>query len=193
MFQPIRLAAATPLAAALAAALVPAARADDSVQTLPEVRVMGSGVKINAQGSLRDEIVKTESVDATTIERSNASNLTEALDKRPGISVQVECSVCNTRNVSLNNLPGRFTTIMVDGIPLYSSVSAAYGLDSINVQGLERIDIARGAGASLVAPEALSGTVNIVTKRPTQEEYVFKGQVASFGAFNGDAYLAKPF
>ncbi len=161
--------------------------------TLPDVLVMGSGVKINAQGSLRDEIIKTESVDAKAIERSNASNITEALDKRPGISVQVECSVCNVRNISLNNMPGRFTTLLIDGIPLYSSVSSAYGLDSVNVQGIERIDVARGAGASLIAPEALSGTVNIVTKKPTKEEYVFKGQMGRFGDNRGDAYLAKPF
>ena len=190
VFQANRMAAA--VAATFASALALPATADDTPQTLPEVRVMGSGVKINAQGSLRDEIVKTESVDAAAIERSNASNITEALDKRPGIDVQVECSVCNVRNITLNNLPGRFTTLLIDGIPLYSSVSTAYGLDSVNVLGLERIDIARGAGASLVAPEALAGTVNIVTKRPTEEEYVFKGQAGNFGALNGDAYLAKP-
>lgn len=167
--------------------------ANNPVKTLPEVRASSTIVKTNTPGSLRDEIVKTESFDARSIEQSNAANLTEALDKHPGISVQVECSVCNVRNVTLNNLPGRFTTLLIDGVPLYSSVSTAYGLDSVNVQGIERIDIARGAGASLIAPEALAGTVNIVTKRPETEEYVFKGQAGSFGAYNGDAYLAKPF
>ncbi len=166
---------------------------DNPVKTLSEVQATATNIKANAPGNLRDEIVKTESIDAKSIERSNAGNLTEALDKRPGVSVQVECSVCNVRNVTLNNLPGRFTTLLIDGIPLYSSVSMAYGLDSVNVQGLERIDIARGAGASLIAPEALAGTLNIVSKRPSKEEYVFKGQAGSFGAYNGDAYLAKPF
>jgi outer membrane receptor for ferrienterochelin and colicins len=82
-----------------------------TIPTTPDVLVMGSGVQINAQGSLLDEIVKTESIDAKTIERSNAGNITEALDKRPGVAVQLECSVCNVRNITLNNLPGRFTTL----------------------------------------------------------------------------------
>lgn len=160
------------------------------VGALSEVRVTVPGA--NASGTLRGDIVKTESISAQAIERSNASNLTEAVDKRPGISVQVECSVCNARSITLNNLPGRFTTVLIDGIALYSSVSSAYGLDSVNVLGLERIDIARGAGASLVAPEALTGTVNLVTKRPLAAEYVLRAQAGSFGSYGVDAYLARP-
>ena len=142
-------------------------------------------------GALRDEIVKTESISEKAITRSGATNINEALDKNPGISVQVECSICNVRNVLLNNLPGRYTTLMIDGIPIFSSVSSAYGLDSVSVYGLERIDVSRGAGASLIAPEALSGAVNIVTKRPTETEARFRLQGGNFGSKQADAYVAK--
>lgn len=111
---------------------------------------------------LQDEVVATESMSARDIEKSGATTLTEALDKRPGIAMQTECSICNVRNVVLNNLPGRYTTLLIDGVPIFSSVSTAYGLDSVNLGGIERIDIARGAGASLIAPEALAGSVNVV-------------------------------
>jgi outer membrane receptor for ferrienterochelin and colicins len=186
----------TSLAVAMAAAFghgLPAL-ADDNETTLSEVRIQDSAEKTdNSQGSLRDALVKTESIGAKEIERSNASNLTEAVDNRPGVSVQVECSVCNVRNISLDNMPGRFTTLLIDGIPLYSSVSSAYGLDSVSVDGIERIDIARGAGASLIAPEALAGTVNIVTKRPTEKENVITAEAGEYGDHRGSAYLARPF
>ncbi|MFJ5483677.1 TonB-dependent receptor plug domain-containing protein [Pectobacterium actinidiae] len=84
-------------------------------------------------GALRDEMVKTESIGSRAIERSGASNLNEAIDKNPGVAVQVECSICNARNVLLNNMPGRYTTLLIDGIPIFSSVSSAYGLDSTGV------------------------------------------------------------
>lgn len=142
-------------------------------------------------GALRDELVKTETISEKTIERSGATNVNEALDKNPGIAVQVECSICNVRNVLLNNLPGRYTTLLIDGIPIYSSVSSAYGLDSVSVWGIERIDVARGAGASLIAPEALAGTVNIVTKRPREDAAHLRTQVGSFGSRQVDGYLAK--
>jgi outer membrane receptor for ferrienterochelin and colicins len=144
-------------------------------------------------GALRADIVQTESFGERAIERSGATNINEALDKNPGIAVQLECAICNVRNVLLNNLPGRYTTLLIDGVPIYSSVSSAYGLDSVSVWGVERIDVARGAGASLIAPEALSGTVNIVTKRPRESLLRLRGQVGSFGSRQADVYAARAF
>lgn len=141
--------------------------------------------------ALKDEIVKTETIRSKAMERINASNVLDAVDNRPGVSVQNECSVCNARNITLNNLPGRFTTILLDDIPLYSSVSSAYGLDGISVDGIERIDISRGAGSSLTAPEALSGTVNVITKRPQNDETVLRGQIGSFGDLRTGVYLGR--
>jgi outer membrane receptor for ferrienterochelin and colicins len=177
------------------AGMAAAASAHDTQEVeLPSVT---SRSKINQgtarAGSLRDDIVKTESLDEAAIARTGATNINEALDKNPGISVQVECSICNVRNVLLNNLPGRYTTLMIDGVPIFSSVSSAYGLDSVSVYGLERIDVARGAGASLIAPEALSGVVNLVTKRPQSAENKARVQLGSFGSQQADAYLARTF
>ncbi len=111
-------------------------------EEVPPQRVeVTAGERTARPGSLRSDIVKTESIGAAEIARSNATNINEAVDNRPGIAVQVECSICNVRNVLLNNLPGRFTTLLIDGVPIYSSVSSAYGLDSVSVWGVERIDI----------------------------------------------------
>ena len=186
-----------PLALAMAtgfAAHAQTAAPSTAEATLPTVTITGKTNQGSMRpGALRDDIVKTESIGEKAIARSGATNINEALDKNPGIAVQVECSICNVRNVLLNNLPGRYTTLMIDGVPIFSSVSSAYGLDSVSVYGLERIDVARGAGASLIAPEALSGTVNIVTKRPTLAENRARVQFGSFGSQQADAYLARPF
>jgi outer membrane receptor for ferrienterochelin and colicins len=159
---------------------------------LDEVEVKAKS-RNGIQFKLRDEIVSTESVSEEDIRKSNASTLNEAIDNQPGVNVQVECSICNVRNVVLNNLPGRFTTIMIDGVPIFSSVSGAYGLDMIGINGVERIDVARGAGASLIAPESLSGVVNIVSKRPQKDENVVSLQAGNFGYKRGDGYLARTF
>lgn len=143
------------------------------------------------QGMLRDDIVKTETINAQEMAKTGATNLTELMSHRPGIDVQVECSVCNVRNITLNNLPGRFTTLMLDGVPIFSSVSNAYGLDMIGLNGLERIDIARGAGASLIAPESLGGTVNLVTLRPTRDSGEIDLSTGSYGFRRSTGYAAK--
>ncbi|NHC05886.1 TonB-dependent receptor plug domain-containing protein [Azonexus fungiphilus] len=178
-----------PLSLAVLLAFAGPALAD---KQLGEITV-NSGKSVGARPVLRDEIIATESLGARELEKTGATMLTEALDKRPGISVQTECSICNVRNVVLNNLPGRYTTLLIDGIPIFSSVSAAYGLDSVSLGGVERIDISRGAGTSLIAPEALAGSVNMVTRRPTAHEFKAVQQFGSYGHRNTDLFGARVF
>lgn len=180
----------THLLAAMLLAFAPPVMAAD--KQLGEVTVSG-GNSTPAKAKLRDEIVATESIGAREIEKTGATMLTEVLDKRPGIAVQAECSICNVRNVVLNNLPGRYTTLLIDGIPIFSSVSTAYGLDSVNLGGVERIDISRGAGTSLIAPEALAGSVNIVTRRPSKDEFIANQQFGRYGQWSTDLFGAKAF
>jgi len=140
-------------------------------------------------GALKSDIVKTEVIDANQFSRLDAQNLNQAIDFNPGISVQTECSVCNAREITLNNLPGRYTTLMIDGVPLFSSLSSTYGLDSVSVRGTQSIEIARGAGASLIAPEALAGVVNIVTRRPEHLELEASAEVGNQGSRIFSGYI----
>jgi len=164
----------------------------EPVIKLEKVTVVGRP-DATVQGALKDDVIKTESLNAKEIVETGATNLTELMTHRPGIDVQVECSVCNARNITLNNLPGRFTTLLLDGVPIFSSVSNAYGLDMIGPNGLESVDISRGAGTSLIAPESLAGTVNLVTKRPTQDGGELDLSAGNDGFKRGTVYYAKTF
>ena len=146
-----------------------AAHAAEAEKVLGEVVVGKLRERGQKRPFLRDEVAPVESCTVEEASRLGATNLTEAIDKRPGVAVQVECSICNAHFISLNNLPGRYTTLLIDGVPLFSGVSQAYGLDSVGLRGLERIDLMRGAGASSLYPEALAGTVNLVTRRPVKD------------------------
>ncbi len=152
-----------------------------------------AGMRVEVQPQLRTDIIATETLKTMDLIKSNATSLVEAVEGKAGICVQTECSLCNARNVVLNQLPGRFTTIMIDGIPIFSSVSATYGLDMVGVAGLESIEVSRGAGVSLVAPEALAGTVNLITRRPQKREGVFEVQGGNFDIKRLEALYAQPF
>jgi outer membrane receptor for ferrienterochelin and colicins len=138
---------------------------DSSLVQLEPFTVLGHP-SATMQGALKDDIIKTEAIDTTEFAKTDATNLTELMSCRTGIDVQTECSVCNARNITLNNLPGRFTTLLFDGVPIFSSVSNSYGLDMIGLDALERVDISRGAGTSLIAPESLAGSVDLVPRQP---------------------------
>lgn len=187
-------AALRPLAVAAALTLSwPAAHAEDTPATKLQPVLVTGRPNATQQGALKDDVIKTETINAQEIAKTGATNLTELMSHRPGVDVQVECSVCNVRNITLNNLPGRFTTLLLDGVPIFSSVSNAYGLDMIGPNGLERVDISRGAGTSLIAPESLAGTVNLVTKRPTQDGGELDLGAGSDGFKRGTVYAAKAF
>ena len=45
-----------------------------------------------------------------------------------------------------------------------------YGLDAVSSAGIAEVEVARGSGASLTAPEAIGGTVNLITKKAIRNE-----------------------
>lgn len=146
-------------------ALSSAAHAAEQLETI-EVKDLRQ--KLQQSGMLKDEIQQTEVISAKDIERKQAGSVNEAINNEPGVNVSNECSVCGVKRVMLNGLKGEHTTVLVDGVPTHTMVSGFYGLDGVATSGVERVEIARGAGASLIAPESVGGTINIVTRRPTE-------------------------
>ncbi|MGM0411877.1 MAG: TonB-dependent receptor plug domain-containing protein [Pseudomonadota bacterium] len=114
-------------------------------------------------------IQQTEVITAERLRRKQANSLADAVDNEPGVHVNNECSMCAIKRVMLNGLKGEHTTILVDGVPMHSVVSSYYGMDAVTAAGIERVEIARGAGASLIAPEAIGGTLNVITKRAERD------------------------
>lgn len=172
------------------------ANAADNVKNndleVDEVKVVANKSSTSfKKGTLKDTVLKTEVIESQDLERTGFTNIVDAIRKNPGISQEVNCSVCGARGVSLNQLPSQYTTIMVDGIPIYSSVSGVYGLDSIGIEGIESVEVSRGAGTSVIAPEGLAGTVNVVTKRPTKDQYTSTLTYGSYNTKEASFYVSK--
>ncbi|TVP11655.1 TonB-dependent receptor plug domain-containing protein [Shewanella sp. MSW] len=165
----------TYLAVVLAALLSPHLMAAEAEKTqepaaenIERLSVVGVRQRLEQAGTLANTIMKTEVVDASIIENKNAVNLSEAIDNSPGVKVSNECSMCGVKRIMLNGMKGEQTTILVDGLPVHTMISGYYAVDAIPTTGIERIEVARGAGASLIAPEAIGGTINIISYEPTE-------------------------
>ncbi|WP_196138631.1 TonB-dependent siderophore receptor [Aliikangiella sp. G2MR2-5] len=133
------------------------------------ITIIGTKERLSRKGRLADVIEKTELISEETIDRKQAMTLTEAITNEPGIRVNNECSMCGMKRVMINGLKGEHTTVLVDGVPMHSVVSSYYGMDAITATGISEIEVARGAGASLIAPEAIGGTINLVTRNATRD------------------------
>ena len=178
---------ATPLF--LTAPIAQAEESETAEKDVEVIQVQGVRRTLDQAGRLKDVIQHTEVLDAMMIENKNALNLTAAINNEPGVNVSNECSMCGVKRIMLNGMKGEHTTILVDDLPTHTLISGFYAVDAIATTGVDRIEVARGAGASLIAPEAIGGTVNIVTKQAYEDQVsvdVAKGS-HDFTAFKGMA------
>lgn len=81
-----------------------------------------------------------------------------------GVKPQLNCSVCNTGDIHINGLEGPYMMILIDGMPIVSSLSTVYGLSGIPNSLVDRIELVNGPASSLYGSEAMGGVINIITK-----------------------------
>ena len=152
---------------------------------LETVRVESLQEMIEQKGKVKDVVEKTEVISHKEIEKQQAVTLIEAIEKSPGVAVTTNCSMCGIKRVMLNGMKGEHTTVLADGVPFHSTVSSYYGMDAQGTSDVESIEIARGSGASLTAPEAIGGTLNIVSRRAKKNGAEFDFSVGEQGYKNG--------
>ncbi len=111
---------------------------------------------------------KTENVSQSKIKDNRRQNLTELVRDQVGVEAQTYCANCGAKRLTINGLKGEHTSILIDGISLHSAVSSFYGVDNIPITALTDVEVMRGTGASLTNPEAIGGTLNLVTANPLQ-------------------------
>lgn len=116
---------------------------------------------------------KTERVSKKKIKDPQRQTLADVLKDQVGIESQAYCANCGAKRLTINGLKGEHTSILIDGLPLMSAISSLYGVDNIPINGVQDIFVMRGAGASLTNPEAIGGTINIITVDPFLRQKTF--------------------
>ncbi|MDJ0763488.1 MAG: TonB-dependent receptor [Myxococcota bacterium] len=117
---------------------------------------------------LEEVPIKTQMVSRASIDRMKATNLADALELTSGVRVENDCQNCGFTQVRLNGLEGRYTQILIDGKPVFSSLAGVYGLEQIPEEMIERVEIVKGGGSALYGGNAVGGVINVITARPRQ-------------------------
>ncbi|PZX19387.1 iron complex outermembrane receptor protein [Breznakibacter xylanolyticus] len=115
------------------------------------------------------------------IERSGVTNIPEALRLAPGVIVRektpgnYDVHVRGYDNIPSNNIltysENMLTLLMIDNRPVYSYAFGGTFWETlpIEVSDVERIEIIRGPSSALYGPNAVSGAINIITKKATSK------------------------
>lgn len=117
-----------------------------------------------------DTPVRTKIVPRKLIKQNFSTNLAEALDLQTGVRVENNCQNCNFTQVRINGLEGKYSEILVDGVPVMSTLAGVYGLEQLPEEMIQQIEIVKGGGSALYGGGAVGGVINIITARPTQNK-----------------------
>ncbi len=110
--------------------------------------------------------VKVNVVPEAVLQRNATNNLVETISFVNGIYQQVDCGVCYTNNLRINGMEGPYTAVLIDGMPIMSSLASVYGLNGINPALIEQVEIIKGPASTLYGSEAMAGVINVITKDP---------------------------
>lgn len=110
--------------------------------------------------------VKVNVVPVAVLQRNATNNLVETISFVNGIFQQVDCGVCYTNNLRINGMEGPYTAVLIDGMPIMSSLASVYGLNGINPALIQQVEIIKGPSSTLYGSEAMAGVINVITKDP---------------------------
>jgi outer membrane receptor for ferrienterochelin and colicins len=111
-----------------------------------------------------DSPVPVEVYTPAFFRKNPTPNLFEAVGLINGVRPQLNCNICNTGDIHINGLEGAYTLILIDGMPIISSLSTVYGLSGIPNSLVDHIEVVKGPASSLYGSEAMGGVINVITK-----------------------------
>jgi iron complex outermembrane receptor protein len=144
---------------------------------------------------VRDVPAAVSVVSSADIERSGATNFTEAVKTVPGVSMGSFGE--NFNSVQLRGLP-RFgneneaVLVLVDGVPQTDARNSTQLL-TIPIANIDRVEVVKGPNSALYGRTAIGGVVNMITEDPPAEpSFRFRLQGGQWDFIRGDVTAAGP-
>ncbi len=103
-------------------------------------------------------------VSGEEIGERGAQNALEVIRGVPGVEVNQSGRRGGVTGVYIRGGESKYNAIMVDGIPV-NEFGGSFDMASLPADGIERIEIARGPQSALYGSNAVTGVVNIISRR----------------------------
>ncbi|HVX40785.1 MAG TPA: TonB-dependent receptor [Gemmatimonadaceae bacterium] len=132
------------------------------------------------QEPLRIEVLSGD--DVTEKNEMRPGDLKTLFSEMSGVRVQTTSPSLGAATVRVQGLPGRYTTVLNDGLPLYGTHASSFGLVEQPPRDLRQAEVIKGAASALYGPAALGGVVNLVSRRPPDTTQALVNQTAHGGS-----------
>lgn len=139
------------------------ARADDSaaVTELPETVITAARVAQQQRDVLGDVTLITRK----DLEAQRGQTLVDVLSNQSGVQFTSNGGVGKAASVYLRGANAAHTLVLIDGMRYGSATTGAASLQTLPLEQVDRIEILRGAAASLYGSDAIGGVIQIFTRQ----------------------------
>lgn len=145
------------------------ALAAEPVTTLETVTVTAERFPVREKESARFVSVVT----AGELKESGANNLADALKRRGGFGYKAFGPLGTSHGAMNSKLTIRGIEngelVLINGVPIQSATTHGYDLNTIPLDQIERVEILKGAASTLYGADAMTGVINIITKKRSTE------------------------
>lgn len=128
----------------------------------------------------------TTVITSEMIENSKALTVVDALRQVSGVEINQSGGIGSTSSVYMRGAKSGHTLVMLDGMVLNDAISTGKIFDFANlpVDGIEKIEIVKGAQSTLYGSEAIGGVINIITKKGKKDNKInLSLEAGSFDTF----------
>jgi outer membrane receptor for ferrienterochelin and colicins len=143
---------------------------------------------------VRDQPVRVEVVPDEEIKESLTvapGNLTNILNELAGVRMQATAPGLGGTALQFRGLPGRHAQILSDGLPLGGAQSDSFSLMQTPPVDLAQVEVIKGVASAYYGGSALSGVLNLTSRRPDSESEVIVNKT-SVGGSDAVGFLAFP-
>ncbi|OOF05096.1 TonB-dependent receptor domain-containing protein [Salinivibrio sp. MA607] len=146
------------VASLVAASLLPAsAWAEQNTET---VVVTASRFEQSDASVLQSATILTRQ----DIARLQARSLVDVLRTVPSIEIAQSGGRGQLASIFMRGTESDHSLVLIDGVRMASSITGSVDFNQIPVNSIERIEVIRGARATLYGSSAIGGVINIITK-----------------------------
>jgi vitamin B12 transporter len=117
---------------------------------------------------LYDATASVTVISRQQIEAQRAASVTELLRQVPGLHIDQAGARGSVSSVYMRGGDPNYTVVLIDGVKVNdptNSRGGSFDFSTLNTDDIERIEIVRGPLSAVYGSDAISGVINIITRR----------------------------